>query len=146
LALYLETHQITEYTPQVIRDAVIAIRSSKLPNPIKVPNVGSFFANPTVPEEMYRQILGDYDMVPHWSVENDLIKLSAAWLIEQIGFKGKHDANTGMATWENQPLVLVNESAKSTADLLRFKEMIVAEVKNKFGIVLDQEPELLPID
>jgi UDP-N-acetylmuramate dehydrogenase len=142
---YLETHEITSYTSETIRNAVIAIRTSKLPDPKLVHNVGSFFANPTVPNEMYQRIVDEYDMVPHWNVENGLIKLSAAWLIEQAGFKGKHDQNTGMATWENQPLVLVNENAKSTAALLAFKEMIVTEIKTKFGIVLDQEPELLPL-
>jgi UDP-N-acetylmuramate dehydrogenase len=72
-------------------------------------------------------------------------KVPAAWLIEQAGFKNVHDEATGMATWAAQPLVLVNESAKSTADLLAFKHKIVTGVEKKFGITLEQEPELLPL-
>jgi UDP-N-acetylmuramate dehydrogenase len=70
--------------------------------------------------------------------------LSAAWLIGEVGFKDFHDPITGMATWAKQPLVLVNEKAKNTDDLLAFKEKIVTAVNVKFGVVLQQEPELLP--
>jgi UDP-N-acetylmuramate dehydrogenase len=72
------------------------------------------------------------------------MKLSAAWLIEQVGFKGVHDEETGMATWPNQPLVFVNEAAKSTADLIAFRQKILDAVQQRFGITLVQEPELLP--
>ena len=64
--------------------------------------------------------------------------------MDQCGFKDMHDPETGMATWPAQPLVLVNEHAKSTADLLAFKQKIVSAVEAKFNITLVQEPELLP--
>jgi UDP-N-acetylmuramate dehydrogenase len=144
LASYLEAHQITEFTPQVIRDAVIDIRYHKLPDPNIVHNVGSFFGNPIVSEYQYEQYSRDYDVVPHWSVGEGNVKLSAAWLIEQAGFKDFKDPRTGMATWANQPLVLVNENATSTASLLAFRERIVEAVKQKFNVTLTQEPELLP--
>jgi UDP-N-acetylmuramate dehydrogenase len=73
-----------------------------------------------------------------------LVKVPAAWLIEQAGFKDYHDEETGMATWPTQPLVLVNERARSTADLLAFRQKILGAVEQKFGIALTQEPELLP--
>jgi UDP-N-acetylmuramate dehydrogenase len=69
--------------------------------------------------------------------------LSAAWLIGEAGFKDYHDTETGMATWPAQSLVLINEHAKTTADLLAFKQKIVDAVQAKFGITLQQEPELI---
>lgn len=141
---YLETNKITTYTPEVIRNAVINIRSAKLPDPALVHNVGSFFANPIVNEDQLTYLNEHYSMVPHWPAGPGLIKLSAAWLIEQAGFKDMHDAETGMATWANQPLVLVNEKAKSSSDLLAFKQKIIESVMAKFSVALIQEPELLP--
>ncbi len=141
---YLTTNGITEHTPAVVRDAVIAIRSSKLPDPAQVANNGSFFANPVIPETQLTQLRADYPMMPSWPAGDGLVKIPAAWLIEQAGFKGVHDEETGMATWEKQPLVLVNEKAQSTAQLLRFRQKILDTVQQKFGITLQQEPELLP--
>lgn len=145
LARYLEENDITTYSPQVIRDAVIMIRQSKLPDPAIVANNGSFFANAIVDEATIRQIQADYPVFPHWSMPDNTYKVPAAWLIEQAGFKNVHDKETGMGTWPTQPLVLVNESATSTAQLLVFKQKIIDAVKAKFGITLEQEPELLPI-
>lgn len=144
LQTYLEAQKITEYTPAVIRQAVIAIRSSKLPDPAVVHNAGSFFANPIVNESQFSYLAENFDPVPHWSVGTGSIKLSAAWLIEQAGFKDVHDAATGMATWPQQPLVLVNEHARNIADLLAFRQKIIDAVQTKFGITLVQEPEMLP--
>lgn len=141
---YFDEHGIANPTPQVMRDAVIAIRQSKLPDPAKVANNGSFFANPIVDEGALAQIQADYESVPHWPLEDGRVKLSAAWLVEQAGFKGVHDAETGMATWPAQALVLVNEHAQSTAQLIKFKQKILDTVKAKFDITLEQEPELLP--
>lgn len=141
---YLEEHNVYDYTPAVIRDAVIAIRSAKLPNPEVVANNGSFFANPVIDEGAFIQIQADYPNVPHWSLEDGQIKLPAAWLLDQAGFKEVHDAETGMATWPTQTLVLVNEHARSTADLEKFKQKIIAAVEEKFHVTLQQEPELLP--
>jgi UDP-N-acetylmuramate dehydrogenase len=73
-----------------------------------------------------------------------LFKIPAAWLVEQAGFKGVHDAETGMSTWPKQALVLVNDNAKSTAQVLAFKQKIQDAVREKFGILLEQEPQLLP--
>jgi UDP-N-acetylmuramate dehydrogenase len=140
---YLNEKQITDYTPKVIRDAVIAIRSAKLPDPAKVANNGSFFKNPMVDSGKLTQLLATNPDLQYWSIDGGA-KLSAAWLIEKAGFKDYHDQATGMATWPTQPLVLVNEHARSTADLLNFKARIVDTVNQKFGVTLDQEPEILP--
>jgi UDP-N-acetylmuramate dehydrogenase len=146
LAEYLATkHQDAPFTPQIIRDAVIDIRSHKLPDPEKVANNGSFFANPLIDRAQLTQLQADYPDLPHWDMTDpNLVKIPAAWLIEQTGFKDAHDKETGMATWKTQPLVLVNEHAQSTADLMKFKQKIIDAVQEKFGIELIQEPELLP--
>lgn len=140
---YLIQHEIHEYTPQTIRDAVIAIRQAKLPDPKTIANNGSFFANPVIDSGMLVQLRAEFPEMPSWPNEKGA-KLPAAWLIEHAGFKDFHDAETGMATWPNQPLVLVNEHAKSTADLLNFKQKIIETVQQKFHVTLEQEPELLP--
>jgi UDP-N-acetylmuramate dehydrogenase len=145
LQRYLEEHKISDITSRTLRDAVIDIRSHKLPDPATIANNGSFFANPIVDRGTYTQIQSGYDSVdvPHWETDSG-IKLSAAWLIEQAGFKGLRDEETGMMTWPTQPLVFVNESAKTTADLLTFRQKVLDAVQGKFEIQLQQEPELLP--
>jgi UDP-N-acetylmuramate dehydrogenase len=141
---YFAEHGITDVTPEVLRNAVVDIRSHKLPDPARVANNGSFFANPVVDSGVLTQITADYETVPHWETSDGRVKIPAAWLIEQAGFKDFHDKETGMSTWPTQPLVLVNENAASTASLLAFKQKIVDAVKAKFDITLEQEPELLP--
>ncbi len=143
LQTYLDAAKITDYTPRSIREAVIAVRSSKLPDPVEVHNSGSFFANPVITDEQFVYLKENYDPVPHWSVGTGSIKLSAAWLIDQAGFKDYYDDETGMGTWPKQSLVLVNRRARSTADLLAFKQKIVDAVQAKFNITLQQEPELM---
>lgn len=142
---YFDDHNIKgECTPQVMRDAVIAIRSSKLPDPAKIANNGSFFGNPVITEDFFTQLVGKYGEIPHRYTEDGQVKLSAAWLIEKVGLKGFSDPETGMATWPLQPLVFVNEKAQTTAQLIQFRQKIMDAVKNKFGVTLVQEPELLP--
>lgn len=141
---YLNQYGIREYTPLIVRNAVIAIRSEKLPDPEHVANNGSFFGNPIIEKNEFSTLAAAYKNIPSWPVDDNHVKLSAAWLMEQAGFhKGLRDPETGMGLWKNQALVLVNENAKTTSDLLTFKQKIVSAVKAKFGITLQQEPELL---
>lgn len=142
---YFDKHDIKDYTPASLRQAVVAIRTAKLPDPAVIHNTGSFFSNPIIEEPALRQLQETYTSVPYWETDQDgKVKISGAWLIDQAGLKDMHDEVTGMATWATQPLVLVNERAKTTADLLAFKQKIVDTVQSKFGITLEQEPELLP--
>lgn len=141
---YFSAHGITAFTPQTLRQAVIDIRNSKLPDPAVVKNTGSFFANPIVTKAEFLGINNPESPMPNWPAGENNVKLSAAWLISQAGFVDHHDTETGMATWPKQSLVLVNENAKSTADLLAFKQKIVETVQSKFGVTLVQEPEILP--
>lgn len=140
---YLDDKKVTDYSPSLIRQAVIAVRTQKLPDPDVVANNGSFFGNPIITHKRFSQLQKQFPAIVSWPVSGDHVKVSAAWLIEHAGFKNYHDKETGMATWDKQPLVLINESAKSTQDLLDFRDKIVNEVKEKFGITLIQEPELL---
>ena len=142
---YFRDHGVTgTVTPAILREAVIAIRRAKLPDPATVANNGSFFANPVVTSGDLVELRANYPEMPCWPIESGGAKLPAAWLIEQTGFKDFHDPDTGMATWPTQPLVLVNEHARNTADLLAFRDKIIAAVQDKFHVTLTQEPELLP--
>lgn len=143
LQTYLTKHRIKKFSPKVIRKAVVAIRSSKLPNPAKVANNGSFFANPIITNAKLKSLQKTYPNIVFWDLKNGYAKLSAAWLIERAGFKDFHDPETGMGTWPLQPLVLVNEHAETTRNLIEFRQKIVIKVRYMFGIVLEQEPELL---
>lgn len=140
---YFAEQGIRIVSPQAARNAVVAIRKAKLPDPTLIANNGSFFANPIISTDDFFQLHANFDDLPHWTVDSQHVKIPAAWLIENIGFKDFHDEQTGMATWHAQPLVLINEHAKTTADLIAFKQKIVMAVQNKFGITLNQEPELI---
>ena len=142
---YLSEHPVEgPVTPHAIRNAVIAIRQAKLPDPAVVANNGSFFGNAVIDNGKLVQLRADYPNMPAWPLEDGHAKVPAAWLLEQAGFKDFHDKKTGMGTWPTQPLVLINEHAQSTADLIAFRDRIISTVETKFGITLHQEPELLP--
>jgi UDP-N-acetylmuramate dehydrogenase len=142
LQQYLDKNEIKNYTPKIIRDAVIKIRSSKLPDPKSVANNGSFFANPIIDSAQYEILLAKYPDIKAWDYKGKK-KLAAGWLVEKAGFANTHDRNTGMATWKSQSLVLVNETAKHTSDLIKFRDNIIKNVEEKFGVILEQEPEII---
>jgi len=144
LEKYLDGHGIKTYEPSVIRNAVIAIRTDHLPNPDINANCGSFFGNPIIDRVQMSELLDRYPNLVYWYQDEDNIKVSAGWLVENAGFKDFHSQETGMATWPTQAMVLINEHARTTADLLAFRKLITDTVKQKFGIQLEQEPEILP--
>lgn len=141
LKKYLTEHNVTDYTPQTIRDAVVAIRAVKLPDPSRMANTGSFFKNPIIPAEQGQELLAKHPTMAQWPMPDGRIKVAAGWLIEEAGLKG-YKAH-GMKTYEHHALVLVNESAKSYEDLAAFRQEIIDKVHDIFGITLEQEPELL---
>lgn len=124
-------------TAQEIRNAVIAIRQSKLPEPDELGSAGSFFKNPVVPVEVYRQLVEAYTDVPHYVVSEEQVKIPAAWLIEQCGWKGKRLG--GAAVYERQPLILVNMGNALPADIMELAARIEQSVKEKFQIQLHPE-------
>lgn len=140
LEKYFIANDIQNLTPQSVRDAVIAVRSSKLPDPAIIPNSGSFFANPIVNQEVYYSIKSNHPDVKAWPMGSGY-KLAAGWLIEAAGLKDY--AAHGLKTYNKQALVIVNESAKSAADLMKFRDEIITKVQEKFGVTLEQEPELI---
>lgn len=141
LESYLAEHHITEYTVQTIRDAVIAIRAIKLPDPSVVANTGSFFKNPIISAEQAGELIAAHPTIAHWPMPDGRVKIAAGWLVEQAGLKGY--ASHGMRTYEHHALVLVNDHAKNYEDLAAFRDEIIEKVKNTFSITLEQEPELL---
>ena len=140
---YLDEHKIKSPTAADVRKAVVSVRTKKLPDPDVVANNGSFFGNPVISHKQFSGLQDQYPEIVSWPTGHDQVKVSAAWLIEQAGFKDFHDPLTGMATWDKQPLVLINESAKSTDDVIAFRDKIIDSVQHHFGITLQQEPELI---
>jgi UDP-N-acetylmuramate dehydrogenase len=141
LQAYLDEHRIMTYTPQVIRDAVKAVRAVRLPDPSRMANTGSFFKNPIITADEAADLLERYPDMAHWPTPDGRVKLAAGWLVEHAGLKGYR--SHGMATYEHHALVIVNESAESYDDLALFKQEIIDKVHNQFGVTLEQEPELL---
>ncbi|MEM6999680.1 MAG: UDP-N-acetylmuramate dehydrogenase [Pseudomonadota bacterium] len=120
--------------------AVIAVRQSKLPNPRLNPNVGSFFKNPIVDQTAAQQLTQTWPGLSGFRVEEG-VKLSAAQLIDLAGWKERSAAS--VACWEKQPLVLVNTSTAATSDVLAFADAIKRDVLEKFGVLLEMEPQIL---
>lgn len=142
---YFASHNIAidAVTPAQLREAVSAIRAIKLPDPSEVANCGSFFGNPVVDKPTFTKLLGEHPQLRAHTTDDGQLKLYAGQLIEIAGMKNYHDPETGMATWQHQALVLVNEHAERTEDLLKFKQKIVANVQAVFDITLVQEPEMV---
>ena len=126
-------------TPKIIFDTVCQIRRSKLPDPKKIPNVGSFFKNPIVTRQQADKLIATYPGLPTFPVAGGLIKLAAAWLIEHCGFKGKRQGKVGVHPM--QALVLVNFEGNGE-DLLCLAEAIKSQVAEKFAVVLEVEPRI----
>ncbi len=120
-----------------IRDAVIEIRSSKLPDVKELGNAGSFFKNPVVEAKVAEHLQKHYENVPVYSVENDKVKLAAGWLIEKAGWKGVREGDVGVH--EKQALVLVNYENATGKEIFDFSEKIKRSVLEKFGVELERE-------
>ena len=147
---YGELAALSEPTPEKIYSKVIEIRKSKLPDPAELGNAGSFFKNPVVSQAVYQGIAQEYDAVPHFvvsesselpAVENKQIKIPAAWLIDQAGFKGK--TLNKVRCHPTQPLVLTNLGGATGSDVITMAKDIIASVQGKFGIQLEPEVRLL---
>ena len=132
-----EVNKLGEVSLKNIRNAIINIRSQKLPDPVTIGNAGSFFKNPIVDYERLKSLKIKHRKVPVYKASRGRYKIPAAWLIEQCHFKGVKHGNTG--TFENQPLVLVNHGNASGKEVINFAGEIVDAVKNEFGIELEME-------
>lgn len=120
------------------REEIIQTRMAKLPTVGETGSAGSFFMNPFVPEEKANELLAQYPDMPHFPVEGERVKIPAAWLIEQCGWKGK--TLGGAQVWPKQPLVIVNANNATAQDIIDLAAQVTASVKEKFGI--DIHPEV----
>lgn len=135
---YFAEHNITLFTPQVIRDAVIAIRADKLPDPKKMPNTGSFFKNAIIDDWQLDELRVTYPDIPSYDMSDGHFKIPTGWLIEHTGLKGK--TLHGMRVHDKNALVLINESATSYQDLADARDEIIGAVRDTFRIMIEQEP------
>ncbi len=132
-------------TPAAIRKVIIKIRKEKLPEPSVMGSAGSFFMNPVITREHYLQIeaaakkeLGEDYKVPHYDLPDGTVKVPAAWMIEQCGWKGRRSG--GAAVYEKQPLVIVNYTGEAyPEEIIGLERRIIASVKAKFGVELHPE-------
>lgn len=135
-ALEQEVERLGGPTLANIRQAVISIRNSKLPDPKVLGNAGSFFMNPVVTEQEFNIIRSNYPDVPSYAAPGG-IKVPAGWLIEKTGWKGRSLGPA--AVYDKQALVLVNKGGATGADVRHLADTIIADVKRKFGITLSTE-------
>jgi len=137
----LEKMGITNPTIQDVSKAVINIRQSKLPDPKVIGNAGSFFKNPTIPISQFKALKQKFENIPGYP-NGDFVKVPAGWLIEQAGWKGKQIGN--VASNQLQALVIINSTGSATGkEIFDFSTMIIDSVKEKFGIKLEREVNII---
>lgn len=138
LQTYFDKLNIKIFTQQTVRDAVIAIRAEKLPDPTVTPNTGSFFKNAIIENWQLTELQKQYPDVKVFDMGNGTSKVPTGWLIEQTGLKGQ--TIHGMRVHDKNALVLINESATGYADLAAARDQIIGAVRDKFRIQIEQEP------
>ncbi len=137
LSKELESEGITQPTIKDVSNAVIKIRSSKLPDPDKIGNAGSFFKNPVITNKEFIEIKEKHPDIVSFPATEGHTKLAAGWLIEQAGWKGKRIGDAGVH--KDQALVLVNYGNATGKEILELSDMVIGAVKEKFGIQLERE-------
>jgi UDP-N-acetylmuramate dehydrogenase len=138
---YLIENNINNPHLKEIREAIIYIRNEKLPNPKELPNVGSFFKNPIVSKEFAMRMKNQYEGLTTFPTDDGGVKIPAGWLIENAGLKGKSFGN--ISVYDKNALILINNGEATKEDLSTAKNEIIKIVKDKFGIELEQEPEMI---
>lgn len=137
----LERREIENPTIRDLSNVVIDIRNSKLPNPDDLGNAGSFFKNPIVSRQKYEHLKMGYPSMPGYELNDIEIKIPAGWLIEKAGLKGKRYGKAG--TYKQQALVIVNHGGAKGKEILELSNEIRTSVKNKFGIELVPEVNIV---
>lgn len=137
----LQEMGISKLSIKAVSDAVIKIRQSKLPDPAQIGNSGSFFKNPVIDGIDYEGLKAEFSNIPGYKLPNGQVKVPAAWLIEQAGWKGKRFGEIGVH--KNQPLVLVNYGNGNGKALEQLSLDIRESIANKFGIALTPEVNII---
>ena len=137
----LEKMGVKELSIKAISQAVINIRSSKLPDPQTIPNAGSFFKNPEVPTGKYDELKLKFPDIIGYPMGKESVKLAAGWMIEQCGWKGYRKGDAGCH--EKQALVLVNYGNAKGSEIFDLSEEILQSVNKKFGVTLEREVNVL---
>lgn len=138
-----ELDKCNEISLKTIRETIIKIRDSKLPNPKEIGNGGSFFKNPIVPEIIANNLLKNYPEMPLYEAQNGMKKLAAGWLIEQCNLKGYRNQNNSAGIHDKQALVIINKGSASGKELVDIAHLVQNKVFEKFDICL--EPEVIII-
>jgi len=137
----LKRLEIVNPTIKDVSNAVINIRLSKLPDPKKIGNSGSFFKNPVISKAQRNKILSNFPDAPNYLQSNGFFKMAAGWLIEKCGWKGKRIDSYGVH--ELQALVLVNYGGAKGSDIYGLSAQIIESVNSKFDIKLEREVNIL---
>jgi UDP-N-acetylmuramate dehydrogenase len=137
----LSRMNVKELSIAAISQAVINIRQSKLPDPKVVGNAGSFFKNPRITTTALQAIRKQFAGIPTFPLDEESVKVPAAWLIEQCGWKGYRKGDAGCHA--TQPLVLVNYGNATGKEIYELSEEILQSVHNKFGIMLEREVNII---
>ncbi|MDG1689156.1 MAG: UDP-N-acetylmuramate dehydrogenase [Flavobacteriales bacterium] len=137
----LESQNIKNPAIKEVSNAIINIRQSKLPDPKKIGNSGSFFKNPIVTLNQLELIRKKYPNVINYKIDEDKFKIAAGWMIEKAGWKGKKFNNYGIH--EKQALVLVNYGLANGMEIFELSEKIILNIKDKFGITLEREVNII---
>lgn len=137
----LEKRNIKVPTAEQLRNVIIDIRNEKLPDPMVEGNAGSFFMNPVVPKAKYEELVARFGNVPHYSVDDNNEKIPAGWMIDQCGWKGKSLGKAGVHS--RQALVLVNRGGAEGKDIVALCDAIKRDVKDKFGIDIVPEVNII---
>ena len=124
-----------------IREAICSIRRAKLPDPAVLGNAGSFFKNPVVGAAAAERLLAQYPDMPHYPAPEGRVKLAAGWLIDRAGMKGRREGAVGVH--ERQALVLVNHGGATGGEVIAFAHKVQETVREKFGIEIDTEVNIL---
>lgn len=127
----------SERTIAALRAVIKEIRRSKLPSTSEIGSAGSFFKNPVIANEKFSKLKKTYPGIPSYKLENNLVKIPAAWLIEQCGMKGYKHGDAG--TYKNQPLVIVNYGNARGSEIAELSALIRTKVAEKFSIQLEPE-------
>ncbi len=137
----LEKAGVKELSIKAISDAVIRIRSSKLPDPAVIGNAGSFFKNPEISSEQFLQLKNKFPAIVAYPLESGAVKLAAGWLIEQCGWKGYRKGDAGCHAM--QALVLVNYGNATGKEIYDLSTSILQSVEEKFGVTLQREVNII---